>query len=189
MLLFHLLWLYLQICFNIGTAFKIQSTWKEVLQSEELYSKLISQVVLPAVMVSGNICWDAVRDPGSMLKFLESWDKLLSSSVIATILDTVIIPKLASAVNSWVQPSQNSTTDTVSIKVWLHPWFPLLERHCKLELLRLMILTKLLNILDAWRPSDFSPEEELAPWKTAVGFEGWRELRLRMLRRRLIIMK
>lgn len=86
--------------------------WKELLQSEDshAYTQLVSEVVLPAERIRRFLnSWNAGK-PEEMLRFLDCWEKLLPSSVFDTILDTIVMPKLAGAPDLWVRP-----------------WLPLLE--------------------------------------------------------------
>ncbi|KAL0406385.1 UNVERIFIED_CONTAM: Septin and tuftelin-interacting protein 11 [Sesamum latifolium] len=128
---------------------EVVSLWKTLLQGKNSlnfsvaaspYMQLLMEVVFPAVRISGTNSWQA-RDPEPMLRFLESWEELLPPPALQLILDTVVMPKISAAVDSW-----DPRTETIPIHSWIHPWLPLLGHNWEQLMVR-YIIPKLLAVM------------------------------------------
>ncbi|CAH1445958.1 unnamed protein product [Lactuca virosa] len=158
----------------------VMSLWKDLLEEDEIFDSLFMEVVFPAVVrLSGTNTWQA-RDPEPLLRFLDSWEQLLPHSVLQTILDNIVMPKLASTVDSW-----DPRRETIPIHLWVHPWLPLLGP--KLETLYHTILNRLESVLHAWHPSDMSAYYILSPWKTVFDPIRWEQIMVRYILPKLLV--
>ncbi|KAI7749074.1 hypothetical protein M8C21_033853 [Ambrosia artemisiifolia] len=155
----------------------VVSVWKDVLQGDGIfdspYTSLFMEVVFPAVRVSSTNTWQA-QDPEPLLKFLDSWEKLMPHQALQTVLDNIVMPKLTAAVNSW-DPTQEHS----AIHKWVHPWLLLLGQ--KLDTLYPAIRNRLESVLRGWHPSDVSAYTNLSPWKPVFDPGSWEQMMVRLI--------
>ncbi|CAH1436870.1 unnamed protein product [Lactuca virosa] len=152
----------------------VMSVWKDLLKGNEIsYTQLFMEAVFPAVRISATNTMQA-RDPQPLLCFLDSWEQLVPHSALQTILDNIVMPKLASAVDSW-----DPRRETIPIHSWVHPWLPLLGQ--KLQTLHHTIRNRLENVLHSWHPIDMSAYYILSPWKTVFDPTSWKQTMVRYI--------
>ncbi|KAJ4751936.1 Tuftelin-interacting protein 11 [Rhynchospora pubera] len=180
---------------NPSHGLEIMRAWRDLVQGDQPfeyadstyagtispYTQLVSEVILPVVRLSSTNTW-LVQDPEPMLRFLETWDRVLPPLVLQSILEHVILPKLAAGVDSW-----NPRSETVPIHVWVHPWLPLLGQ--RLETLYHIIQYKLGQVLHDWHASDASAYMILSPWKDVFPAANWERLMVNhiVLKLRLVL--
>lgn len=172
---------------NPSHGLNMVSIWQTVLQGENAfdfsdvsspYTQLFMEVIFPAVRISGTNTWQA-RDPEPMLRFLESWEKLIPPPALQSILDNIVMPKLSAAVDSW-----DPRLETIPIHAWMHPWLPLLGQ--KLDTFHHTIRNRLESVLHAWQPNDKSAYYILSPWKTVFDPISWEKLMVRFILPKLL---
>ncbi|OMO91706.1 hypothetical protein CCACVL1_07043 [Corchorus capsularis] len=131
----------------------------------ELGSASKSRTVLLAVS-NYSSTWDIVRQPEPMLRFLDLWENLLPSSILDIILDTIVVPKLSSAIDTWNPRYQRNYIDD-PIHLWVHPWLPILGQ--KLH-------SKIWEKLSEFDPCDEFAITMLSPWKAVFDPVSWEHL-------------
>ncbi|OMP06212.1 hypothetical protein CCACVL1_01675 [Corchorus capsularis] len=147
---------------------EVVSLWKNLLQYDQnqyYYSQLVTQTVLLAVS-NYSSTWDIVRQPEPMLRFLDLWENLLPSSILDIILDTIVVPKLSSAIDTWNPRYQRNYIDD-PIHLWVHPWLPILGQ--KLH-------SKIWEKLSEFDPCDKFAITMLSPWKAVFDPVSWEHL-------------
>lgn len=161
---------------NPSHGLELVSKWKDLLDIRRglTYPSLVSVAIFPDDRTSSSINnWDA-RQPEPMIQFLDCWKSLLPSSVLDTILDTVVLPKVSSVVNSW-----NPSSETDSIHDLAQSWLQILGQ--KGPCLCQMIHVKLGEVLDSWHPSEKAAYTILSPWKKVFDSASWEQLMSRYI--------
>ncbi|ONK68603.1 uncharacterized protein A4U43_C05F13850 [Asparagus officinalis] len=170
----------------------LMASWKSLLQGDQdqpfdysenpvdasPYTRLVNELIFPAVRISGTNSWKP-RDPEPMLRFLESWEQLLPPSLVQSILQNVVMPKLLEAVDEW-----NPLLETVPIHSWVHPWLPHFGQ--ELQPLYHRIWPKFDVALRGWHASDSSAYAVLSPWKDVFDAASWERLIVRWIVPKLI---
>ena len=101
--------------------------------------------------------WEPREEPQAVVELLEVWAPLLPRGIYSHLLDQVIVPRLARALEAW-----DPRADRVPVHGWLYPWLPLAGD--RLQPLYAKLRFKLGACLRAWEPSDTSALAVLSPW-------------------------
>ncbi|KAK4420900.1 Septin and tuftelin-interacting protein 11 [Sesamum alatum] len=137
---------------------EVVSLWKKLLQGKDSlnfsiaaspYMQLLMEVVFPAVRISGTNSWQA-RDPEPMLRFLDSWEDLLPPPTLQLILESVVMPKISAAVDSWDPHWQvffTLGTQAMSAYYILSPWKTVFDPASWEQLMVRYIIPKLLAVM------------------------------------------
>ncbi|KAJ1271851.1 hypothetical protein BS78_06G157500 [Paspalum vaginatum] len=132
------------------------------------YAALVDDAVVGAALASAAETWEA-RDPGPMIRFLETWGDALPLLAIQRLLEQGVMPKLSAAVESW-----EPRWEAEPCHVWVHPWILLLGRW--LEPLYVTVRRKLGKALLGWHAARATADFDMVlPWKDAFGPAAWED--------------
>ncbi|XP_030381135.1 septin-interacting protein 1 [Scaptodrosophila lebanonensis] len=127
------------------------------------YSSLIWAGVIPSFRACAEN-W-APKQHQPMAALLDAWAPLLPTWVLDSVLEQLILPRLAAGVRDW-----DPLTDTVPIHSWVLPWHAILGPKLE-ESIYAQIRSKLGVALQAWSPQDRSARAMLTPWQGAFAEE------------------
>lgn len=123
------------------------------------YSSLVWAGVIPSFRASVSE-WNP-KSHQKMAALLDCWAPLFPTWVLDNVLEQLVLPRLAAAVNEW-----DPLTDTIPIHSWILPWITILG-HKMEEHIFPTIRDKLGFALQAWTPQDRSARAMITPWKGA----------------------
>ncbi|OZJ02747.1 hypothetical protein BZG36_04669 [Bifiguratus adelaidae] len=123
------------------------------------FESMLHHLWLPKIRSAVNNAWDP-HESEPLIKLLTAWKPpMLPQFIFENIVDQLILPKLARAVNEW-----DPRNDDAKVHTWLHPWLPILG-YPKLQELYTSVRQKFSITLRQWHPSDTSAFEVIYPWK------------------------
>ncbi|KAH8282278.1 hypothetical protein KR054_006538 [Drosophila jambulina] len=157
---------------------QLVKTWRAMLQRGEPaeqqprnvfdpYSSLIWAGVMPSFRTCA-AAWQPKEHP-PMAALLDAWAPLLPTWVLDSVLEQLVLPRLATGVQEW-----DPLTDTVPIDSWVLPWHAILGSKLE-EAVYPQIRSKLGEALRAWSPQDRSARAMLTPWQQAFPEEEMQE--------------
>lgn len=126
--------------------------------NSELYDRILWVVWTP-LFRRQFLSYPSLKQPESVISFLETWQYLFPKWLLNNLLEQIVIPRLNEEVDHW-----DPLTDPVPVHSWVHPWLLLMDGH-SLEPLYHLIRDKLARALSIWYPSDMSAKIILQPWK------------------------
>lgn len=150
------------------------------------YESLIHTYWLPRMRTTITNEWNA-HSPSSLISVVEEWKDLLPPFIYSSLTDTLIVAKLASAVQAWNPRTASKTASSSKDKhrnrdasgaplphVWLFPWLPLLSsQHTDPKSshgLLADVKRKLRVVLDTWDLS-LGVLPGLSVWREVLGSE------------------
>ncbi|EDW76379.2 uncharacterized protein Dwil_GK15423 [Drosophila willistoni] len=144
--------------------------WRSMLQDKDLTEQKsrnvfdpYSSLIWAGVMPSFRTCaanWPP-KDYSPMAALLDAWAPLMPTWVLDSVLEQLILPRLAKGVQEW-----DPLTDTVPIHSWILPWHGILGPKLE-ESIYPQIRSKLGAALQSWSPADRSARAMLTPWQQA----------------------
>jgi len=157
---------------------KVASTYDQQELERYLYEIFNQSWALPVRTYVLNF-WNP-KDCEPLISLFEKWEGLVPQDILNQIYDSVMMPKLKQAVESW-----SPTTDRVMIHIWLHPWLPLLGME-RLSSLWKPIQLKFSQALVQWHPKDKSALMILKPWFKVFDYTSWENLMMRCILPKLL---
>jgi tuftelin-interacting protein 11 len=126
-------------------------------------ASLVGDAVVEAVRAAE---WNA-RDYGPMFLLVETWAGTLPPAATRRVLEEVVAPRLAAAVEEW-----EPRWEPAPCHAWVHPWIP----HLELQQVYKTVRRKLGSALARWQTARAGADYHMAvPWKDALGPAVWGE--------------
>eukprot|EP00878_Enallax_costatus_P018396 GHUV01019364.1.p1 GENE.GHUV01019364.1~~GHUV01019364.1.p1 ORF type:complete len:861 (+),score=252.13 GHUV01019364.1:619-3201(+) len=147
-----------------GSRQAVLGSWED---TEDPYGMLVMELVMPPIRTAISH-WEP-RHPEPLLAWLDLWRPLLPRGAAQQLLQGLILPRIAAAVESW-----DPTRETQPIHAWVHPWLPYLAT--ELSTVYPTIRHRLTRALTAWHASDGSARLLLAPWQAVFEPQDWEAL-------------
>ncbi|WFD42959.1 hypothetical protein MPSI1_001610 [Malassezia psittaci] len=132
------------------------------------YESVLWNVWMPKIRSTITSAWD-VRDPATAIGFVEAWHDLLPAFLYDNLLDQLIVPRLARAVQHW------SSKEPVALHIVLLPWLPIAEKRMDTVLAEAKRHWR--STLSQWRIQDGVPAE-LVHWRSVFNSKDWDALLL-----------
>eukprot|EP00871_Galdieria_phlegrea_P004770 jgi/Galph1/5294/GphlegSOOS_G3903.1 len=122
------------------------------------YSQLIWNTVILRIKRHLSSSKFDVQNSGSLVGFIESWQKVVPNDMLENLVSDIIYPRLRKEAEHEWDPFQSLMPHH-----WLFPWLPLLGRRHMAHLFD-GVVKKIGQWLKHWHPSDSSAIGAIKPW-------------------------
>jgi len=141
--------------------------------SSQIYDEIVESISAGKLRKSITNEWN-VQDASSLIALIGDLRQVVSSSLLESLMQDVVLPKLVRSLNDW-----NPKEDDVNIHVWVHPWLhPLLLGHNNPTLCALwpVVTRRIKTMLKSWLPEQTLAHDILLPWSRVLSVKQTKEI-------------
>jgi tuftelin-interacting protein 11 len=149
------------------------------------YERLMRTYWLPRVRTAITSDWNPTQ-PNSLINLVEAWGPMLPPSILKSLIQDLLSPKLSAAIQSWNPRKSSKSSKNPLPHTWLFPWLPYLSGNDTDPMSKSGLLAdvnrKIRIALDTW-DLDRGVMPGLSAWRPVLGTKLDESLRNHLLPR------